>query len=289
MRPDAPRPARVESRDISELRALRATHPELAPAIDLQLELCELQRRLQARVPTPLAPLSAAAVSARLQAGQRLLELSEVSFELADVRLSVRQTADALRRHDILDVEDHRRIVDLARQDDRFGAMIGAWYAESAVAPAGRPALAAHRADFPLALDQVLTLALRPFLARAADAVLPGAPLDTWQRPWCPLCGGEPDFAVVTADGRRLLTCSRCGTRWDWDVVACPWCEMRDPAQLVTFGSTDRRYRVYACNQCRRYLKAYDGRGASRPALPVVDAIVTLPLDAAAIQHGYGG
>ena len=274
---------------MSELRALRTTHPELAPAIDLQLELCELQRRLQARVPTPVIPLSAAAITARLQAGQRLIELSEVSFELADVRLSVRQTADALRRHDVLDDADHRRIVDLARQDDTFGALIGAWYAESAVAPAGRPSLAAHRAELPEALEQVLALALRPFLARAADAVLPGAPLDLWQRPWCPLCGAEPDFAVVTADGRRLLTCSRCASRWDWDAVACPWCEMRDRSQLVTFGSTDRRYRVYACNQCRRYLKAYDGRGASRPALPVVDAIVTLPLDAAAIQHGYGG
>ncbi len=289
MRPDAPRPARVEPRDVSELRALRATHPELAPAIDLQLDLSELQRRLQARVPTPLVPLSPDAVTARLLAGRRLIELSEVSFELADVRLSVRQTADALRRHDILDADEHRRIVDLARQDDRFGALIDAWYAESGVPPAGRAALAAHRAELPAALEQVLTLALKPFLARAADAVIPGVQLDVWQRPWCPLCGNEPDFAVVMADGRRLLTCGRCTSRWDWDAVACPWCEMRDRTQLVTFGSTDRRYRVYACNQCRRYLKAYDGRGASRPALPVVDAIVTLPLDAAAIQHGYGG
>jgi hypothetical protein len=40
---------------------------------------------------------------------------------------------------------------------------------------------------------------------------------------------------------------------------------------------------------CRRYLKAYDGRNASRPVMLSVDSIATLPLDAAAIQRGYVG
>jgi hypothetical protein len=38
---------------------------------------------------------------------------------------------------------------------------------------------------------------------------------------------------------------------------------------------------------CHRYLKAFDGRDGSRPALLSVDSIATLPLDAAAIQRGY--
>ena len=85
-----------------------------------------------------------------------------------------------------------------------------------------------------------------------------------------------------------MLTCGRCEGRWPWDEVGCTGCETRDPSHLVTFTSPDRRYRIYACNKCRRYLKAYDSRGARRPALPVVDTIATLPLDAAAIQRGYG-
>ena len=48
-------------------------------------------------------------------------------------------------------------------------------------------------------------------------------------------------------------------------------------------------YRVYACDVCRRYLKAYDARNASRPVLVGVDTIATLPLDAAAMQRGYVG
>ena len=38
---------------------------------------------------------------------------------------------------------------------------------------------------------------------------------------------------------------------------------------------------------CQRYIKAFDARQASRPVLPVVDAVATLPLDAAAMQKGY--
>ena len=56
-----------------------------------------------------------------------------------------------------------------------------------------------------------------------------------------------------------------------------------------SFATRDGRYRVYACDVCRRYLKAYDGRNASRPVMVAVDSIATLPLDAAAMQRGYVG
>jgi hypothetical protein len=59
--------------------------------------------------------------------------------------------------------------------------------------------------------------------------------------------------------------------------------------RLPSFTSPDRRYRVCACDGCRRYLKAYNAQGATRPVLPEVDLIATLPLDAAAAQRGYSG
>ena len=46
---------------------------------------------------------------------------------------------------------------------------------------------------------------------------------------------------------------------------------------------------MYGCNECRKYVKAYDARGTGRPVMPAVDTIATLPLDAAAIQRGYDG
>ena len=58
-------------------------------------------------------------------------------------------------------------------------------------------------------------------------------------------------------------------------------------ARITSFASRDGQYRLYACDVCERYVKAYDARRASRPVMPVVDGVATLPLDAAAIQKGY--
>jgi hypothetical protein len=38
------------------------------------------------------------------------------------------------------------------------------------------------------------------------------------------------------------------------------------------------------CAPCGRYIKALDGRKATRPLLPYADVIITLPLDAAVMR-----
>jgi FdhE protein len=85
------------------------------------------------------------------------------------------------------------------------------------------------------------------------------------------------------------LICGRCLAQWPFDGTACPFCANDDRTRITSFASRDGRYRVYACDVCRRYLKAYDGRSATRPVMVAVDTIATLPLDAAAIQRGYQG
>ena len=62
-----------------------------------------------------------------------------------------------------------------------------------------------------------------------------------------------------------------------------------DRALITSFATRDGRYRVAACDVCRRYIKAYDARHANRPVMVSVDSIATLPLDAAAMQRGYVG
>jgi hypothetical protein len=289
MRTDAPRPARQEPREIAALRALRAEHPELADAVDVQIELVTHQRRMLTRVPTPVGTLSLASATARLARGERLVDFDAVPVDWAGARQAVRYTADVLHRHNCIDASDHGAITALVRDALSFESLLRKWYAESGVEPAHREGLAAHRIDYPGVLDQVFALAMRPFLARSAEVLSQGVDLTAWQRPFCPLCGAEPEFSAILADESRLLTCGRCETRWPWLAIGCPWCGNTDRAQLPTFTSPDRRYRVYACGGCRRYLKAFDTRGATRPMLPILDTIVTLPLDAAVMQQGFGG
>jgi FdhE protein len=137
-------------------------------------------------------------------------------------------------------------------------------------------------------VSQVLALAMRPFLSRCAEVLQQRPELGIWTHSHCALCGGEPDFSVITPSAERHLICSRCTLRWKYEALTCPYCRNADRARITSFATPDGQYRVYGCDRCRRYLKAYDGRRSPRPVMPIVDAVATLPLDAAAIQRGYG-
>ena len=112
---DRPRPARPETRELAELRALKARLPELAPAIDMQVEFVELHRRIQLRVSTP-SPVPPGERQGRLRQGRRALELADVPIEWADAGLAARQTADILHRHEVIEPADHRNLVALVRE-----------------------------------------------------------------------------------------------------------------------------------------------------------------------------
>ena len=133
----------------------------------------------------------------------------------------------------------------------------------------------------------MLLQAMRPFLTRSADAVMAKTDLIGWTHGTCPLCGGEPDFSVITIAADRVLICGRCSARWRFPQLTCPFCLNGDRGRITSFASRDGQYRLNACDACDRYLKAFDARRASRPVMPVVDAVATLPLDAAAMQKGY--
>jgi FdhE protein len=107
-----------------------------------------------------------------------------------------------------------------------------------------------------------------------------------WAHGTCPLCGGEPDLSLITPAAERLLICSRCTSRWPFHQLACPFCGNDDRQKLTSFATRDGWYRLTACDVCQRYVKAFDGRNATRAVMPAVDSIATLPLDAAAAQRG---
>ena len=100
--------------------------------------------------------------------------------------------------------------------------------------------------------------------------------LAPWQHGHCPFCGWEPDFAVITPHAERRLICGRCAAQWPYPPLTCPFCVNDDRSLITSFATRDGRYRVYACDVCRRYLKAYDGRHALRPLMISVDTIATL-------------
>jgi len=146
----------------------------------------------------------------------------------------------------------------------------------------------------------VLGWSLRPFLARSAEVLQQrsgfgvtngpanaGPPFAGWHRGVCPVCGGEPDIGSILLTGERALICSRCQTRWPTDPFSCPYCGESQKQRITSFATPDGFYRVMACQTCLRYLKTVDARRAGRAAMPHVDAIATLPLDAVVMQKGF--
>jgi len=293
------RPARSETREVVELRSIREAHPELADAVDMQIELLELQRRIQGRVPLPWFELSEEIIRKHDATGEPLLRFENIKIESSDLRLLVRQIADVLQRHGALEDADSQRIQAIGR-DMNLLEVAERWYrggVRHSVAAVGLghhlppesqehlpPESQEHRDE---ALDQVMALAMRPWMTRCAEVLQQRADLALWSHAHCALCGAEPDFSVITPAAERHLICSRCALRWKFEPLTCPYCRNSDRARITSFATPDGQYRVYACDQCQRYLKAYDGRRATRPVMPVVDSVATLPLDAYAMQRGY--
>ena len=276
-RPDRPeRPARLprsETRDVVELKQLKQDQPELASAIDMQLALVEMQRRVQARVPLPWIQLDPEWLRAQQAAGRPLVRFGDIPLDWTDFRLTFRQTADILHRFEALERADHERILALGRDGNALEPLVSALVRRDVGRRTGRERRATGApADAPADLDQVLVLALRPVpgaLRRGAGAA--ASTSRAWHHGHCPFCGWEPDFAVITPSADRRLICGRCVAQWTFAPLTCPFCANDDRARITSFATRDGRYRVYACDVCQRYLKAYDARNAPRPVMVSVD------------------
>ena len=313
-----PRAPRAEPREVVELKQIKSSHPELASAVDMQLALVEMQRRMQSRVPLPWIQVDPEWLREQQRTGGPLVRFRDIPLEWTDFRLAFRQTADILRRFESLEREDYEKILGLGRDGNQLEPVVTSWYERTSGVNRGAPTDALGALSSPSSLtaplstrpepisvaadtslsgshdaasglDQVLVIALRPFLARCAEALGQKVDLSAWAHGHCPFCGWEPDFAVITPNADRRLICGRCGGQWNFAALNCPFCANEDRSLITSFATRDGRYRVYACDVCRRYLKAYDARYASRPVMVSVDSIATLPLDAAAMQRGYVG
>jgi hypothetical protein len=275
--PKSERTGRLEPRELLELRRLRTSQPELAEAVDLHIALFEAQRRIMSRVSTPWIEVDPDWWRDQQARGRPLLRFKDIPINWNDFRLILREVVDILRRFGAIEEVDVRRVTELSREGDALAPVVQEWYETTArlrPKPGGR--------DADENFGQAFVHALRPFLARCVDVMRPRLDLSGWTFGYCPLCGGDPEFSVVE-EMERKLACGRCGACWK-QPDGCPFCGGRD---LASFATPDRKRRVDACNSCRRYVKTHDAKLAARPLLAAVDAVLTLPLDAAAMQRGY--
>ena len=141
----------------------------------------------------------------------------------------------------------------LRREDDAARRIVAWLLGDDSFAPAS-PGLLRHLGWTVLAR----------YLSPVVDAFGRWRDDERWLRHYCPTCGSAPAMAqLVGADPgrRRLLSCGRCGTRWQYKRTGCPFCEVDSQRLAAVAVEGEAGLRIDYCVSCSGYLKTYDGQG----------------------------
>jgi formate dehydrogenase maturation protein FdhE len=266
---------------VSEALAQAAQHDlDLAPYYEFHRTLFDLQEKAKKEITATLELADQEALQTRVLQGLSAISFAQLPIEAE--RFAGLSAAIAQRLGDYYASEgmggelptDMAEWVSLARRRFEEG--------QANLEQGGKTATLLAE----IAVDQ----ALRPYLAWAAEQVLPHLDQQQWLRSYCPVCGGSPDFAFLAEEsgGARYLVCSRCNSQWLYRRLGCPFCDADDRASTVYYPSEDEVYRLYVCQACRRYLKTMDLRRTGGGLVRVeVERVTTVSMDAAARQEGY--
>jgi FdhE protein len=267
---------------IAQLRAAQAKYPELADHLELHADLWAAGTAASASVKAPT--ISVEEARARCAAGVPLLRPQDTPLDWTSLSQRFEQvcTIAARRRPDLVGPFDE--LLALAQAaPDRIRAALRQYLVVGEV-ETGAEGLTQQEELLMFVFSHVL----RPALRACAEQLAPQLAQELWQRGGCPICGGEPDFAVLDEQaGARYLVCSRCDTRWLYPRVKCPFCHTSNPADLAYYPWEDGRYRLYMCGACRRYLKTLDQRQAGVGLAAETARVLTVEMDVVAREEGY--
>jgi len=265
-------------RILAELRKRRDERPELAPIIEPHYEL--LAARAKTGAPPVHLNISEGQAKEWLREGLPLLRRVGFELDLERFPLLFGEICQIAAHHRPELASEFARIkTALVEEPSQLRTLVATYLQENR----------AQSLDLnPELLAFVLNNALHPFLKAYSEALRPLVKEDLWRRGRCPVCDGEPDFAYLTREsGARGLLCSRCDTQWLYKRLECPFCGNTKRESLAYYPSQDNRYRLYVCDECKRYLKAIDLREVGETPLLPVERIVTIDMDLAARENGY--
>lgn len=111
----------------------------------------------------------------------------------------------------------------------------------------------------------------------------------TWVEPFCYVCGGAPEMAMLAGDGgKRYLYCRLCDTSWWYAKLKCPYCGNVDLDKLVWLTlENDPSYMLHGCKACNRYIKVVDARTQDGALFFELEDLKTSHLDDLARKEGF--
>jgi FdhE protein len=262
------------------LEEAREKETELVEIIDLHHAL--LLAQADARLPLPYLELEPGEAEALLERGMPLVQPEELGVDWEVFARLCEEICHISSKHQPELREEFERIRAFLDSCPAKRLLVVDYLGDRRLEEAEEKGLNGELLAF------VLNNALHPFLRVYAEALAPLVDDSLWYRGRCPVCGGQPDFALLeTGSGARHLLCSRCDDQWLFRRLECPFCGTTEPDKLIYYPSEDEVYRLYVCQVCNRYLKTIDLRQVARKVIPPVERIITVAMDVAAREVGY--
>ncbi len=150
-------------------------------------------------------------------------------------------------------------------------------------------ALAAAAGADAQAVRVVGQMAAVPLLQACARGLASQIPASWWEG-YCPVCGAWPVVAEYTGlERKRQLRCGRCGTGWAIPLLRCVFCDEieHDNLAYLTPEEGEQTRRIEVCQTCKGYLKGVTTVRPSAPWSILIDDLMTVHLDVAALERGY--
>jgi len=273
----------ADSKILTRLEEWERKEGTLPKSLEFYRGLLRIQSEARSRIGVPRIDLSEEAISSLIEQGIPLLKFDDLSIDWSllqkifeDVNGLVTSNSEALGQASETPKDSSSSPTFLREASEAWfeGAQLASWTAVSGVSE--------------VLLEAVLHAALRPFLISYCEALLGSVNQEQWRRGYCPICGGNPDFAFLEKErGGRWLLCSRCDAEWVFQRLECPYCGTRNQDALAFFTDDKGLYRLYVCEQCRTYLKAIDLRCAEGEVFLPLERVMTLDLDKQGQEKGY--
>jgi FdhE protein len=270
---------------IKKLEEKEKKEGTLPPLFEFYLKVLRIQSETEQKISIAKTVLSERVINSRIENGKPLVTFNELDIKWSLLVEVARKVVKVFHEYPQLFGEALVNVKSSEVTSFFTKEAVKSWFIGSNL-PEG---IVSNSANENL-LGNIIQAVLSPFLAKYSKNLVGKVQPERWRRRYCPICGGIPDFAYLDKEsGARWLLCSRCNTEWLFQRLECPYCGTVDQNKLSYFTSDKELYRLYVCEQCKRYLKVIDLRKANFEVSLPLERLTTLDIDAQAQKQGYSG